>query len=127
MRGRLNDAKSFLPPLGLSQPLEAALPALRQRGRIIACGGISGCNEEKPRPGPANLFNMITKRLTMKGLIVRDRLERQGEFEKKVGGNILAGKLKNKKTVVEVIDHAVGAFLGLFRGQDVGKMVVKSA
>src|ERR1035437_1421451 len=66
--------------------LEAALSALREHGRIIACGGISGYNEEKPRPGPSNLFNVITKRLTMKGLIVRDWLDRQGDFEQEVGG-----------------------------------------
>ena len=59
------------------ETLEAALSALRVHGRIIACGGISGYNEEKPQPGPSNLFNMITKRLTMKGLIVRDWLDRQ--------------------------------------------------
>ena len=96
-------------------------------GRIIACGGISGYNEEKPRPGPSNLFNMITKRLTMKGLIVRDWLDRQGEFEKEVGGYFEAGKLKNKETVVEGIDQAVGAFIGLFAGKNFGKMVVKLA
>jgi NADPH-dependent curcumin reductase CurA len=109
------------------ETLEAALSALRVNGRIIACGGISGYNEEKPRPGPSNLFNMITKRLTMKGLIVRDWLDRQSEFEKEVGGYFRAGKLKNKETVVEGIDQAVGAFLGLFEGKNVGKMVVKLA
>ena len=107
------------------ETLEAALSALRAHGRIIACGGISGYNEEKPRPGPSNLFNMITKRLTMKGFIVRDWLDRQADFEKEVGGYFRAGKLKNKETVVEGIDHAVDAFLGLFQGQNVGKMVVK--
>ena len=107
--------------------LEAALSALRVHGRIIACGGISGYNEEKPRPGPSNLFNMITKRLTMKGLIVCDWLDHQGEFEKEVGGYFRAGKLKSKETVVEGIDQAVGAFLGLFEGKNVGKMVVKLA
>src|ERR1035437_2964724 len=107
--------------------LEAALSALREHGRIIACGGISGYNDEKPRPGPSNLFNMITKRLTMKGLLVRDSLNRQGEFEKEVGGYFRAGKLKNKETVVEGIGQAVGAFLGLFEGKNMGKMVVKLA
>jgi NADPH-dependent curcumin reductase CurA len=109
------------------ETLEAALSALRPNGRIIACGGISGYNEGKPRPGPSNLFNMITKRLTMKGFIVRDWLERQGEFEKEVGGYFRAGKLKHKETVVEGIDKAAGAFIGLFQGQNVGKMVVKLA
>ena len=107
------------------ESLEAALSALRVHGRIIACGGISGYNEEKPKPGASNLFNMTTKRLTMKGLIVRDWLDRQGEFEKEVGGYFRSGKLKNKETVVAGIEQAVGAFLGLFEGKNVGKMVVK--
>ena len=109
------------------ETLEAALSALRVHGRIIACGGISGYNEEKPQPGPSNLFNITIKRLTMKGLIVRDFLDRQREFEKEVGGYFRAGKVKNKETVLEGIDQAVGAFIGLFEGKNVGKMVVKLA
>jgi NADPH-dependent curcumin reductase CurA len=105
--------------------LEAALSALRVHGRIIACGSISGYNEAKPRPGPSNLSDVTAKRLTMKGFIVRDWLERQGEFEKEVGGYFRAGKLKNKETVVEGIEQAVGAFIGLFAGKNIGKMVVK--
>jgi len=105
--------------------LEAALSTLRAHGRIIACGGISGYNEAKPRPGPFNLFNITAKRLTMKGLIVSDWLNRQGEFEKEVGGYFKDGKLKSKETVVKGIDHAVDAFIGLFRGENIGKMVVK--
>jgi NADPH-dependent curcumin reductase CurA len=107
------------------ESLEAALAALRTHGRIIACGGISGYNEDKPKPGPANLFNMTTKRLTMKGLIVSDWLDRQTEFENEVGGYLRAGKLKNQETVVTGIDQAVGAFIGLFAGKNLGKMVVK--
>jgi len=109
------------------ESLVAALDALRLHGRIIACGGISGYNAEKPQPGPANLFNITTKRLTMKGMIVGDWLDRRAEFEKEVGGYFRAGKLKNHETVVEGIDQAVKAFLGLFQGQNVGKMVVKLA
>lgn len=105
--------------------LEAALSALRLRGRIIACGGIAGYNEEKPKPGPSNLFNMTTKRLTMKGLIVGDWLERRCEFEKEVGTLYQSGKIKSMETVVEGIDQAAEAFIGLFDGKNVGKMVVK--
>jgi NADPH-dependent curcumin reductase CurA len=109
------------------EALEAALATLRVHGRIIACGGISGYNEEKARPGPSNLFNITTKRLTMKGLIVRDWLDHQGEFEKEVGGYLQLGKLKNKETVVDGLDQAAGAFIGLFTGNNIGKMVVKLA
>lgn len=107
------------------ETLEAALSALRVHGRIIACGSISGYNDDTPRPGPSNLFNMIGKRLTMKGLIVSDWMEQQAEFEKEVGGYFKAGKLKNQETVVKGIDHAVDAFLGLFHGNNVGKMIVE--
>lgn len=109
------------------QTLEAALSALRVHGRIVACGGISGYNAENPKPGPSNLFNMITKRLTMKGLLVRDWLDRRSEFEQEVGGYYRAGKLKNRETVVIGIERAVGAFLGLFEGKNIGKMIVELA
>jgi len=107
------------------ETLAAALSALRLHGRIIACGAISVYNEEKPPPGPPNLFNMITKRLTMKGLLVLDWLDHLAEFETEVGAYYQAGKVKHKETVVQGLDQAVSAFLGLFTGQNVGKMVVK--
>ena len=107
------------------ESLEAALSALRVHGRIIACGGISGYNDEKPKPGLSNLFNITTKRLTMKGLIVGDWLYRQGEFENEAGAHYQAGRLKILETVVEGLDQAVEAFIGLFDGKNIGKMVVK--
>jgi hypothetical protein len=63
----------------------------------------------------------------MKGLMVLDWLDRQAEFEKEVGGYVKAGKVKHKETVVKGIDKAVSAFLGLFQGQNIGKMVVELA
>ena len=61
----------------------------------------------------------------MKGLIVTDWMDQRGEFEKEVGGYFRCGKLKSKETVMEGIDQAVNAFIGLFDGKNVGKMVVK--
>jgi len=109
------------------EALEAALSALRTGGRIVACGAISMYNDETPRPGPSNLFNIITKRLTIKGLMVFDFMGRQDEFDREVGGYFRAGKLKNEETVVEGLDNAVTAFIGLFQGTNMGKMVVKLA
>jgi len=107
--------------------LEAALTALRVHGRIIACGSISNYNDEKPQPGPSNLFNIVIKRLTIKGLLVLDWLDRWNDFEKEVSQLYQAGKLKNKETVVEGVESAVEAFIGLFEGSNVGKMLVKLA
>ncbi len=107
------------------ESLEAALSILNVHGRIIACGGISNYNGTTPPVGPTNLFNMTTKRLTMKGLIVGDWLSHQAEFEEEVGGYFRAGRLKDKETAVEGIEHAPAAFIGLFGGKNIGKMVVK--
>jgi NADPH-dependent curcumin reductase CurA len=107
------------------ESLEAALSALRVHGRIVCCGSIAGYNDEQPRPGPSNLFNIIGKRLTLKGLMVRDWLDRQAEFDLDVEGHFLAGRLKHRETVVKGLDHAVEAFLGLFQGQNIGKMTVE--
>jgi NADPH-dependent curcumin reductase CurA len=109
------------------ESLEAALSALRLHGRVIACGGIASYNDEKPRPGPTNLFNMTTKRLTMKGLIVGDWTDKRDEFEAEVGEYLRSGRLKNMSTVVDGIDRSVGAFIGLFSGENSGKMIVKLA
>jgi NADPH-dependent curcumin reductase CurA len=61
----------------------------------------------------------------MKGLIVSDWLDRQSEFEKEVSGHFQAGRLKSLETVMDGIDQAVAAFIGLFDGKNVGKMIVR--
>jgi len=106
------------------EALQAALSVLRMHGRIIACGGISAYNDETPRPGPTNLGNVVGRRLTMKGFIVSDFLDRRPQFIQEVGGYFRAGKLKNEETVVSGIEQAVPAFIGLFAGKNLGKMVV---
>jgi hypothetical protein len=106
------------------ETLEAALAALRVHGRVVACGSISGYNNEKPQPGPSNLSNIVTKRLTIKGMIVTDWITQMGEFQQEVGGYVKSGKVRNQETVVKGIEHAVEAFLGLFHGDNVGKMIV---
>jgi len=105
--------------------LFAALAALRVHGRIVACGMISSYNNESPEPGPSNLSNIVSKRLTMKGLIVSDWFSRRPEFMQEVSGYVKAGKLHHEETVVKGIENAADAFLGLFSGRNSGKMVVE--
>ena len=107
------------------EALEAALAMLKVRGRIAACGAISLYNSEKPQPGPSNIFLVVVKRLTMRGFIVSDWLDKLGDFQREAGELFVTNKLKHKETVVEGIENAVDAFLGLFRGTNIGKMVVK--
>jgi NADPH-dependent curcumin reductase CurA len=105
--------------------LESALFALRDFGRVIACGAISRYNDEGPQPGPRNLGLIVTKRLRVEGFIVTDHMDRYRAFLEEVGPWVRDGKLVYRETIVDGIDNIPSAFAGLFRGDNIGKMLVR--
>lgn len=105
--------------------LEAAIGALRVRGRVVACGAISQYNATEPAPGPRNLFMLVTKRLRMQGFIVSDHDDRFPAFLSDMGAWVRDGKVRYRETIVEGIGNAPAAFIGLLRGENVGKMLVR--
>lgn len=105
--------------------LEAALERMNLRGRIVLCGMIARYNDTKLEPGPRNLFLAIGKRLTMRGFIVSDHLDRIGPFTTDMARWISEGKIRWKTTVLEGIEKAPDAFIGLFKGENLGKMLVR--
>ena len=105
--------------------LVAAIGALRQQGRVALCGAISVYNATERPPGPWNLPLAIGKRLTLRGLIVSDHFDRFPDFVRDVGGWLREGKIRYRETVVEGLENAPEAFIGLLRGENLGKMVVK--
>jgi hypothetical protein len=107
------------------EQLEAAIGALRVRGRVIACGSISRYNDLEPAPGPRNLFMVVTKRLRIQGYIISDHYDRFPEFLEKAQEWVRDGRLRYRETVVDGIENAPKAFLGLLRGENIGKMLVK--
>ena len=72
-----------------------------------------------------HLLQAVLKRLTIRGFIVRDHEDLRPEFEQQVAGWLRTGELVSKQTVVDGLDHAVDAFLGLLSGANVGKMLVR--
>ena len=106
--------------------LEAALGALRLHGRVAMCGAISFYNSATAT-GPRNLSLAIGKRLTLRGFIVSDHQDRRADFLAEVGELLREGKITARETVVEGIERAPEAFIGLLRGDNVGKMLVKLA
>jgi hypothetical protein len=104
--------------------LEAALASLRMRGRVAMCGAIALYNATEPSPAPRNLPMAIGKRLTLRGFIVTDHFGRMDEFVQEVGGWLREGKIRYRETVVEGIQQAPEAFIGLLRGENLGKMLV---
>ena len=105
--------------------LEAALQYMNNFGRIVVCGMISMYNATSAQPGPANLALMIGRRLLMQGFIVSDHLERRDDFLRDVSGWMKEGKLKWEETILEGIERTPEAFIGLFHGENLGKMLVK--
>ncbi len=105
--------------------LEAAITHLADHGRIAACGSIASYHDTTPTPGPRNMFQVVTKRLRMEGFIVTDHGDLAAEFYRRAGAWVASGELRHRETVVDGLDHAVDAFLGLHRGENLGKMLVR--
>jgi NADPH-dependent curcumin reductase CurA len=107
--------------------LDAALAAFKPGGRTALCGAISTYNAIEPPPGPRNLSQMIGKGLTMKGFLVGSYSQHAPAFTAEVGGWLAAGTMSYDETVVDGIERNVEAFLGLLRGENTGKMLVRVA
>ncbi len=105
--------------------LEVALNLMNSRGRIIACGMISMYNAVEMPPGPRNIVLIVGKSLKMQGFIVSNYLDMVPAFYSDMGQWIRNGKIKWEETIVDGIDNAPKAFLGLFTGANVGKMLVR--
>jgi len=105
--------------------LDAVLRCLNPFARIPLCGMISQYNQDPPEPGPRYLFQMVGNRVRMQGFIISDHLDRYPEFLREAGAWVKAGRLKHQETIVEGLENAPRAFLGLFKGENLGKMLVK--
>lgn len=105
--------------------LEGAIDNMNDGGRIVCCGMISGYNDEKPKPGPTNLFKIIGKRLRLEGFIVRDHPDMQEAFQKDMSSWIQSDKIKWEETIVEKLENAPQAFISLFSSDKLGKVLVK--
>ena len=107
--------------------LEAALDAFKPGGRAALCGAISSYNATERKAGPDNMGNMITRGLTLKGFTLGSYLDLAPEFNGHMTDWFSAGRIAFDETVVDGIDHAVEAFLGMMAGANTGKMVVRTA
>jgi NADPH-dependent curcumin reductase CurA len=105
--------------------LEAAIGALRLRGRVALCGAISQYNNTEPAPGPRNLGLAVGKRLRLQGFIVTDHYNRFADMIAEVSPWLARGDVLAEETVTDGLDHAVDAFLGMLRGENTGKTIVR--
>ncbi len=102
---------------------DAVLSRMNAFGRIALCGMISGYDGE---PIPLKQPQLILQsRLTIEGFIVSEHMELWPEALKELGTMVATGKLKYRESVAEGLEAAPTAFLGLLKGKNFGKQVVK--
>ena len=104
--------------------LSAVLRLLNQNARIPLCGLISQYNATELPPGP-NLGPILVNRALIKGFIVSDHMDRAGAFRADCARWVREGTLKYREDVVEGLDAAPGALVGLLAGKNFGKLLVR--
>ncbi|MEN6541872.1 NADP-dependent oxidoreductase [Parvibaculum sp.] len=105
--------------------LEVAINHMRPFGRLALCGMIEQYNDTAPRPGPSNLIMAVGKSLKLQGFIVSNHFDIIPAFYAEMAKLKKAGKMHWQETVENGIENAPKAFLNLFSGANVGKMLVK--
>ncbi|MGH9067943.1 MAG: NADP-dependent oxidoreductase [Acidimicrobiales bacterium] len=105
--------------------LRAALSAMNDFGRIVMCGAISQYNATEPTPGPPNLALAVGRRLTLQGFLVGDHAERRPAFVADMTRWVAEGRVSYDQTVVDGLEQAPSALIGLFGGANTGKMLVR--
>jgi hypothetical protein len=104
--------------------LDAAFALARQNARFAICGMIEGYNLREPMCF-RYIMRIIAMRIRLQGFIVFDYFPRMAEFYRDMGGWLASGAVKPQETVVEGLENMPEAFLGLFSGANVGKMLVR--
>ena len=106
--------------------LDAALSLMNLRGRIVCCGNVSQYDVEKPAPGPMAVPGLVvTKRLRLEGFVVMDFFDQRAEAEARLARWVEEGKIKAIVDIVDGLDKAPQALIGLFEGRNKGKMAVR--
>jgi hypothetical protein len=105
--------------------LVAALKNMTIGGRVALCGMISQYSDDGRGEDINNLIEAVLRRVTIRGFIVRDHEDMRPEFEQRVAEWLRSGDIEVLQTVTDGIDHAVDGFLGMLKGANVGKALVR--
>ncbi len=106
---------------------DAVFGLLNPNARIAICGQISQYNNTGVELGPRNLSQILVKTATVRGFLLMQYLDQAREALLEIGGWLREGKLKYRETFVDGLENAPAAFLGVLRGDNTGKMLVRVA
>lgn len=107
------------------EQLAAAVGALREFGRIVRVGTISQYNTPDAPPPRFNYADIVEKSLRMEGFLVSNYRDVQEELYEFAVPHLQSGRLALDETVVDGFEHIVDAFLGMLRGENTGKIIVR--
>jgi NADPH-dependent curcumin reductase len=105
---------------------QAVFLRLNDFARMVMCGMVSEYNDQSPRPGP-NLMAVVRKRIKIQGFIVGDSWQRFDEYRAMAAPLVKSGSLKYREDIIDGLDHAPEAFIGLLQGRNFGKLLVRLA
>lgn len=106
---------------------DAVFPCFNSRARVAVCGQISQYNLEKPEQGPRLLWKLIEKQARVEGFLVFQFADQYKPALEQLAAWVAEGKIKYREQIVEGIANAPEAFLGMLRGQNIGKQLIKIA
>ncbi len=104
---------------------DAALDNLARGARVAICGNISQSSLEAPEPGPRVQGKLMTAWASMQAFNVFQFTARHEHARARLAGWLRDGRLTYREDVVDGIENAPGAFIGLLRGENFGKLIVK--
>jgi NADPH-dependent curcumin reductase CurA len=104
--------------------LDAAFALARNNARFAICGMIEGYNQREPMAFRF-IQRVIAARIQLKGFIVFDYFPRMAEFYAEMATWVANGTVKSRETIVDGLENTPDAFLGLFKGENIGKMLVR--
>jgi NADPH-dependent curcumin reductase len=107
--------------------LDAVLTQLARGARVVICGAISQYNSTTGIKGPSNYLSLLVNSARMEGFVVFNYQSRYGEAAREMAGWMMTGKLKSKEDIVEGFQTFPDTLLKLFRGENVGKLMIKVA
>jgi NADPH:quinone reductase len=104
---------------------DAVFSTLNRGARVVVCGQIAQYNAEKPEIGPRLLWHLIVKRARAEGFLVFDFAHRYAEGLRQLAMWLNAGKLKHREQFIDGIENTPRAFIGMLRGENTGKQLVR--
>ena len=104
---------------------DAVFLNINLKGRMTICGQISQYNLAEPDLGPRLLWQLISKRARIEGLLVSDFIDQHEEALQEMAGWLQAGKLKYRETITKGFENTATAFISMLKGGNIGKQLVK--